>query len=72
MTAEAIRTELQAGRSFRLRTADGKIVEVSHSEFAILSPTGGTLIVFNRDDTYEVLDVLLISALEGSRPPTKP
>jgi hypothetical protein len=68
MTAEAIRTELQAGRPFRLRTADGKIVAVSHSEFAILSPTGRTLIVFNTDDTYEVLDVLLISALESSRP----
>ena len=70
MTAEAIRTELQAHRSFRLRTSDGKVVDVPHPDFATLSPSGRTLIVFNKDDSYEVLDVLLISAIEA--PGTKP
>jgi hypothetical protein len=68
MTAQAIRAELQANRPFRLRTADGKVVNVPHPDFAILSPTGRTLIVFQPDDTYEVLDVLLISAVEATGP----
>lgn len=66
MTAEALRTELKAHHPFRVQTADGKIVEVPHPDFATLSPSGRTLIVFNQDDSYEVLDVLLISALEAS------
>jgi hypothetical protein len=67
MTAEAIRTELRANRPFRLRTADGKVVDVPHPDFATLSPSGRTLIVFNKDDSYEVLDVLLVAAIEASK-----
>src|SRR2546423_13073478 len=68
MTAEAIRTELRAHRPFRVRTADGKLVSVPHADFATLSPSGRTLIIFKEDDSYEVLDVLLISAIEASGP----
>jgi hypothetical protein len=67
MTAEAIRTELSSHRPFRLRTADGKVIPVPHADFATLSPSGRKLIVFNSDDSYEVLDVLLISAIETNR-----
>lgn len=68
MTAEAIRTELSAHRPFRLRTEDGKVFSVPHTDFATLSPSGRTLIVFSGDGSYEVLDVLLISAIETSGP----
>jgi hypothetical protein len=72
MTAEAIRAALRAHLPFRLRTADGKTIEVPHPDFATLSPMGRTLIVFNPDDTYEVLDVLRITALESIRPAASP
>jgi hypothetical protein len=72
MTAEAIRAAQRAHHPFRLRTADGKTLEVPHPDFATLSPTGRTLIVFNPDDTYEVLDVLLITSIESIRPATPP
>ena len=68
MTAEAIRNQLQMGRPFRLRTADGKTVSVPRPDFALLSPTGRTLIVFHKGDSYEVLSVQLISSIEGSGP----
>ena len=68
MTAEAIRTELKMGRPFRLRTADGKTVAVSRPDLALLSPGGNTLIVFHKGETYEVLSVQLISAIEALSP----
>ena len=66
MTAEAIRNQLQMGRPFRLRTADGQTVSVPDPDFALLSRTGRTLIVFLEGESYEVLDVQLISAIEAA------
>lgn len=70
MTAEAIRKQLQLGRPFRLRTADGKTVFVPQPDFALLSPGGKTLIVFHKGESYEVLSVQLIAAIEvvGQKP----
>lgn len=64
MTAEAIRNQLQLGRPFRLRTADGKTVSVPRPGFALLSPGGKTLILFHKGESYEVLSVQLIAAIE--------
>jgi len=66
MTGEAIRTELWTHRPFRLRTAEGISVLVRHPDYAMLSPSGRTLIVFREDDSYAVLAVPLISAIEAA------
>jgi hypothetical protein len=64
MTSDAIRKALHSNLPFKVRTADGKTLEVPHQDFAALSPSGRTLVVMTPDDTWEALDVFLISALE--------
>jgi len=58
---------------FRVHLANGKSVDVPHPDFMHLSPTGRRLIVDRPDDTFEIIDVLLVTSLEtlsqnGSRP----
>ena len=58
---------------FRVHVANGKSVDVRHPDFMHLSPTGRRLIVDRPDDTFEIIDVLLVTGLEtlsqnGSRP----
>jgi hypothetical protein len=58
---------------FRVHMANGKSVDVPHPDFMHLSPTGRRLIVDRPDDTFEIIDVLLVTSLEtlsqnGSRP----
>jgi hypothetical protein len=43
---------------------DGRSFEVVHPDFIALSPTGRTVIVFERDESYSVLDLLLMSELQ--------
>ena len=61
---------------FRVHMANGKSVDVPHPDFMHLSPTGRRLIVDRPDDTFEIIDVLLVTSLEtlpqnGSRPRRK-
>jgi hypothetical protein len=58
---------------FRVHIANGKSMDVPHPDFMHLSPTGRRLIVDRPDDTFEIIDVLLVTSLEtlsqnGSRP----
>jgi hypothetical protein len=66
MTTEQFRAtiRLQPFRPFTIRMADGRSFSVEHPDFVALSPTGRTVIVFQRDDSYSVLDLLLMSELE--------
>ena len=58
---------------FRVHVANGKSVDVPHPDLMHLSPTGRRLIVDRPDDTFEIIDVLIVTSLEtlsqnGSRP----
>ncbi len=66
MTTEQFRATLhqQPFRPFTIRMADGRLFEVDHPDFVALSKTGGTVIVFERDETYSVLDLLLMTELQ--------
>jgi hypothetical protein len=72
MTVEQFRTTLhqQPFRPFKIRMADGRAFEVVHPDFVAQSPSGRTVIVTHPDDSYSVLDLLLMSELEvaNSRP----
>ena len=68
MAPDKIRQALHANRPFRVRTSDGKVVEVPHQDFAALSPNGRTFVVM-RDRAWEVMDVPLITAIEMPSPP---
>jgi hypothetical protein len=68
MTTEKFRTtlHLQPFRPFTIRMADGRAFEVAHPDFVALSPAGRTVIVFQPDETYGVLDLHLMSELQVS------
>jgi hypothetical protein len=66
MTTEQFRTtlHLQPFRPFTIRMADGRSFEVAQPDFVALSPAGRTVIVCQPDESYSVLDLLLMSELQ--------
>lgn len=66
MTTERFRTTLrqQPFRSFTIRMADGRAIDVVHPDFVAPSKSGRTVIVVQPDESYHVLDHLLMSELQ--------
>ncbi len=66
MTKEQFKTalHLQPFRPFTIRMADGRTFQVSHPDFVAQSPSGRTVIVFQPDESYSVLDLLLMTELQ--------
>jgi len=54
----------QPFRPFRMHLADGRNILVKHPDFLAYTPTGRTVIVTRLDETYEVIDLLLVATLE--------
>jgi hypothetical protein len=68
MTKEAIKQQLEANpfRPFTLRLTDGRTCEVPAPDFASLSPSGRTLVVYTLDgDGVRLLNVALITEIES-------
>ena len=66
MTIEQLRTAHHATpfHAFTLHMADGRAVRVPHRDFLSYSPSGRTVIVHHSDDSWSVLDVLLVTEIE--------
>ena len=66
MTTEQFRAtlHLQPFRPFKIRMADGRAFDVAHPDFVAQSQSGRTVIVFHPDETYSVLDLLLLTELQ--------
>ncbi len=66
MTIEQFRATLhqQPFRPFTIRMADGRTFDVVHPDFVAQSQSGRTVIVTQPDDTYSVLDLLLMTELQ--------
>jgi hypothetical protein len=66
MTIEQLRAAYQARpfRPFVFHLADGRQLPVSSSEFMIFSPSGRTVIVYQPDDSFNIVDLLLVTDLE--------
>ena len=66
MTGEQVRSLHRAMpfEPFRVHMADGRSIDVPHPDFMHLSPTGRRLIVDRSDDSFEVIDVLLVTSVE--------
>jgi len=66
MTIEAIRPLYEATpfRPFTIHLADGRKVAVKHREFMAAAPSGRTIIVYQPDDSFNVIDLLLVTDLE--------
>jgi len=71
MTADPVRAPLKQRpfQPFTLRLVDGGGVRVESSEWAIASPTGHNMIVFQRDNAFHIIDIMLIADLEVGPPP---
>jgi len=74
MTVEQLRAVHQARpfRPFTIHMADGRAVHVPHSEFLSHSPSGRTIIVYHADETFSVVDLLLVNEVEVHAPAAKP
>jgi hypothetical protein len=66
MTIEQLRTIHQAMpfRPFTIHLADGRQIDVPHREFLSHSPSGRTIIVYHQDDTFSIVDLLLVTELK--------
>ena len=66
MPIEQLRSIHQAEpfRPFTMHLADGQQLRVPHREFLSHSPTGRTVVVFEPDESFSVVDLLLVTRLE--------
>ncbi|HEV8604676.1 MAG TPA: hypothetical protein VGQ99_04885 [Tepidisphaeraceae bacterium] len=66
MTSEKLRDMIKAKqfRPFQMNLADGDSVRVVHPEFAILSPSGRTVVAFTPDDHMKIVNLLLVTSIE--------
>ncbi len=66
MTLSEIRNlyEAQPFRPFVLHLADGRAIPVVHREFLASAPSGRTVVVYQPDDSFNVVDLLLVTDLE--------
>jgi hypothetical protein len=80
MTIDQLRTAYEAVpfQSFVMHLADGREIPVHHREFMATSPSGRTVIVYQPDESWSVVDLLLVTELEfkalrngGKKPPKK-
>ncbi len=66
MTVEQL-TQVQHARPFRpyrIHLTDGRHLDVVHPDFVARSPKGRTVIVYKSDESFEIIDLLLVVSLE--------
>lgn len=68
MTVERIRQAYSEPpfQPFTLHLADGREIDVPHREFMAVGPGGGIIIVYRPDESYHVVDLLLVTDLHVS------
>jgi hypothetical protein len=71
MTIEQIRAAYQAHpfRPFIIHIADGSQVPVQSREFISPAPSGRTIVVWQPNDTMNIIDLLLVTHLEFKSSP---
>jgi hypothetical protein len=66
MTIEKLKEFYQATpfRPFVIHLADGRAIPVQHRDFIAAAPSGRTIGVYQPDDTFNLIDLLLVTDLE--------
>jgi hypothetical protein len=66
MTIEQVRNAYgaQPFQPFVIHLADGRQVPVRHRDFIMPAPSGRTMIVYQPDDSFNIIDLLLVTDLE--------
>lgn len=57
-------------RPFIIHMADGRQISVYHRDFIIGSPNGLTVVVYQPDGAFDIIDVELITSLQVLAPAT--
>ncbi len=70
MNAEQLRgmREAHPFRPFTIHLADGRSLTVPHRDFLSQSPGGRTVIVYRSDESFSIVDLLLVTELEVQAP----
>jgi hypothetical protein len=66
MTIDKIR-QLYEARPFHpltIHLADGRQIVVEHPEFMARAPSGRTVVVYQPNDSFNIIDLLLVTDLE--------
>jgi hypothetical protein len=66
MTVEQLRAayEMKPFKPFMVHLADGRQIPVVHRDFIMTVPSGRTVIIAQPDDSFNVINLLLITDLE--------
>jgi hypothetical protein len=69
MTIEQVRNVFRAQpfHPFVIHLADGRQVPVRHPDFIMPAPSGRTMIVYQPDDSFGMINLLEVSGLEVQR-----
>lgn len=51
-------------KPFIIHLADGRRVPVKHREFMATLPSSRTIVVYEQDDSFNIIDLLLVTSLE--------
>jgi hypothetical protein len=70
MTIEQLRNvyDSKPFRPFVIHLADGRQIPVLSREFMLTAPSGRTIVVYQPDDTLNLIDLLLVTDLEFHPP----
>jgi hypothetical protein len=68
MTIQQLRAAYRATpfRPFTIRMADGRAFLIPHPDFMSMSPSGRTVIVYQDDESFSILDLLLMTEIDMS------
>jgi hypothetical protein len=66
MTIQQLRAAHRAApfQPFTVHMADGRSFHVPHPDFLSMSPTGRTVIIYQDDDEFSILDLLLMTEIQ--------
>jgi hypothetical protein len=66
MTIDQLRGAYRAKpfKPFTIHMGDGRSFRIDHPDFVSHSPAGRTVIVYERDDSFHILDLLLMTEIE--------
>jgi hypothetical protein len=66
MTIDKVRElyEAKPFRPFTIHLADGRAIVVEHPEFMARAPSGRALVVYQPNDSFNIVDLLLVTDLE--------
>jgi hypothetical protein len=54
-----------------MHLADGREIPVVHRDFIIASPNGREVIVYQPDNSFNIIDLALVTALAGTSAPER-